>query len=88
MVEDARAGQQMHAPEVHHAQVAGIIQVQVEIDVVGPHAHPQVVFIEDANRRERTDMLANSQSRNADKADEVRQALLPVESVKAITQSR
>jgi hypothetical protein len=33
-------------------------------------------------------MLANSQSRNADKADEVRQALFPVESVKAITQSR
>ena len=74
MVEDARAGQQMHPPEVHHAQVAGIIQVQVEIDVVGPHAHRQAVFIERSQRRERPDVLPDRKDGNTDKADEVRHA--------------
>ena len=62
---------------VHDVQVARIVQVQVQVDIVGPNPHPQHVFFEHAKRRKRHEMLPNRQRWNADKANDVRQKALP-----------
>ena len=77
MVEETVACQQMGAAVVNDVEVAGVVEVQVEVNVVGPYAHAETVFIENAQRRERPKMLANGQRRNADEADDVRHGRLP-----------
>ena len=84
MLQQAGARQQMGAPVVHQAQIAGVVQVQIEVDVIGPDAHAQRVFLQNAQRRQRPDELANGQRRNANKTDVVRQDLAPVFSATSV----
>jgi len=58
---------------VHLAEVAGVVEVQVEVDVVGPDAHADAVFVEHAERGQRPEMLADGEGRDANEADEVGQ---------------
>ena len=69
--EQTNAGQQVHAAIVHGAQVAGVVHVEVEIDVVGPDAQGERVLMEQADARQRAQALANGQRRDADEADEM-----------------
>jgi len=75
--EQPGAGQHMGARVVHDVEIAGVVHVQVDVDVVGQDAQAQPVLVQNAQRRKRPQMLADGQRRNADKADEVRQGVLP-----------
>jgi hypothetical protein len=55
--------------------------VQIEIDIVRQNAQAQLVFAQDGQRRERANVLANGQRRDADEIDELRQGALPDSSV-------
>ena len=79
--EQAGAGQQMSAAVIHDAEVARIVQMQIEVDVVRPHAHAQRIFAENVERREGINVLADGQGRNADEAGEMGQGGLPNSSV-------
>jgi hypothetical protein len=58
---------------VHDVEVARVVEVEVEVDVVGPDAHADAVFVEEGERGQRAQMLADGQRRDADEADEVGQ---------------
>ena len=77
MLEQTGAGQQVHAAVVHGAQVARVVHVQVEVDVVGPDAKGERVLVEHADARQRAQVLAEGQRRDAHEADEVGQGVLP-----------
>jgi hypothetical protein len=55
------------------AEVAGVVEVQVEVDVVGPDAHADAVFFEQVEWGQRPEMLADGEGRDANEADEVGQ---------------
>lgn len=74
--EQLGAGQQMGARIVHDAEVAGVVHVEIDVDVVGQDMQAEPVFFKDGERRKRLEVLANGEGRNADKADEVGQAVL------------
>ena len=73
VIEKARAGEQMHASVIHDAQVARVVHMQVEVDVLRPHVHADVIFLEHVQASKRPEGLADGQGGNADEADEVRQ---------------
>jgi hypothetical protein len=47
--------------------------MEVEVDVLRPDVHADVIFLEDVQASKRPEGLANGQGGNADEADEVRQ---------------
>ena len=51
----------MDAAVVHAAEVARVIQVEVEVDVVGPDAHVDAVFVENSDTRQRADALTDGE---------------------------
>src|SRR5664279_1082269 len=48
VLEQPRARQQVGAAVVHEVEEAGVVQMQVEIDVVGPHTHAHAILFEGA----------------------------------------
>jgi hypothetical protein len=46
--------------------------VKIEVDVIGPDAHADAVFVEDADARQRMEALAHGEKGNADEAVDVR----------------
>jgi hypothetical protein len=55
--------------------VPRVVQVKVEVDIVGPDTHVQHVRIERSNRRQRLDRLPQGQKGYPNKAVEVSQGL-------------
>ncbi len=68
----ARACKQMCTAVVHDVEVARVVEMKVEVDVVGPDTQAQRVFVEHSERRQRKDLLPDSESGNAAEVDEVR----------------
>lgn len=65
------AGKKVGARVIHDAEVAAIVHVPVEIDVVGPDTKCEAIFIEDVEVGQWTQMLADSERWNADEVDEM-----------------
>lgn len=74
-----QAGARKHvsARVIHHAEVAAVVHVQIEVDVLGPDVHANTIFIERAKGRQRVKVLAKCESRNAAEVDEPGQKSAP-----------
>jgi len=71
VVEDADGGEVVDAAVVHAGEVAGVVEVKVEVDVVGPDSHLDYVFVEDADAGQRVEALAEGEQGDADEAVDV-----------------
>jgi len=59
------------AAVVHASEVAGVIEVEVEVDVVGPDSEVDGVFVEDADAGQRFEALADGEEGDTDEAVDV-----------------
>lgn len=71
MQQQTSASQQVHATVIHIAEVARVVQVQVQIDVVGPDEEVHPIFIQQAEPGQRMHMLPDGQRRDANETDEM-----------------
>jgi hypothetical protein len=56
---------------VHEAEIAGIVHVQIDVDVVGPDTETDAIFFEDAECGQGFNVLPEGQRRDPDKVDEL-----------------
>jgi len=63
----------MGATVVHQGEVAGVVEVEVEIDVVGQDAKAEGVLVEQAHGRQGAEQLASGEGGDSNETDEVRQ---------------
>src|SRR3984885_1827670 len=66
--EETGSGHEMDAAVVHEAEIARVVEVEIEIYVLGPDALLQNVLIENADAGQRTDSLPDGERRDAEKA--------------------
>jgi len=71
VVEDADGGEIVDAAVVHASEVAGVIEMEVEVDVVGPDSEVDGVFVEDSDAGQRFEALADGEQGDTDEAVDV-----------------
>jgi hypothetical protein len=59
------------AAVVHAGEIAGVVQVEIEVDVVGPDSHLNAIFCKNADSRRRAKALAQGEQRNPHEAVDV-----------------